>query len=83
MKFLKKISKKRLVVKSFIFSTIFSSFLLGVCAEEGTGVDFNLDFAEMFKWTNMVLHMLMPVVYITLGVSLAFIIIGALKGAFR
>ena len=44
---------------------------------------FNFDPSEMFSWTNTMLSALMPVLYITLGISLAFIIINALKYAFR
>lgn len=49
----------------------------------GTSLAFNFDPAEMFTWTNTMLSALMPVLYITLGISLAFIIINALKYAFR
>lgn len=48
-----------------------------------TSLAFNFDPAEMFTWTNTMLSALMPVLYITLGISLAFIIINALKYAFR
>jgi len=44
---------------------------------------FEFDPTEMFTWTNTMLSALMPVLYITLGISLAFIIINALKYAFR
>ena len=50
---------------------------------EGGSLTFNFDPAEMFTWTNTMLSALMPVLYITLGISLAFIIINALKYAFR
>jgi hypothetical protein len=54
---------------------------------EGTSttstLTFNFDPSEMFTWTNTMLSALMPVLYITLGISLAFIIINALKYAFR
>lgn len=52
------------------------------CSESNT---FTMNFkpTEMFKWAQMVLDMMMPVLYITLGVSLAFIVIRALKSAFR
>lgn len=49
----------------------------------GTTLTFNFDPTEMFSWTNTMLSALMPVLYITLGISLAFIIINALKYAFR
>lgn len=52
-------------------------------ATEPTELTFNFDPAEMFNWTNTMLSALMPVLYITLGISLAFIIINALKYAFR
>lgn len=48
-----------------------------------TSLAFNFDPSEMFTWTNTMLSALMPVLYITLGISLAFIIINALKYAFR
>lgn len=44
-------------------------------------LNFNMD--EMFSWTQMILDVMLPVLYITLGVSLAFIIIRALKSAFQ
>lgn len=52
-------------------------------ATESTTLTFNFDPEEMFTWTNTMLSALMPVLYITLGISLAFIIINALKYAFR
>lgn len=71
--------------KTFVFAIGFS--LLGRLAfasgEGGASLAFNFDPAEMFTWTNTMLSALMPVLYITLGISLAFIIINALKYAFR
>jgi hypothetical protein len=52
-------------------------------AETTTSLEFDFDSSEMFTWTNTMLSALMPVLYITLGISLAFIIINALKYAFR
>lgn len=52
-------------------------------AESSATLAFNFDPEEMFNWTNTMLSALMPVLYITLGISLAFIIINALKYAFR
>lgn len=49
---------------------------------ETTSLAFNFEATEMFSWANMMLDAMMPVVYITLGISLAFIIIAALKAAF-
>lgn len=60
-----------------------SAFAFPAFAEDGGTLTFNFDPAEMFTWTNTMLSALMPVLYITLGISLAFIIINALKYAFR
>ncbi len=54
----------------------------GYC-EEPTTLQLNFNMTEMFSWTQMILDVMMPVLYITLGVSLAFIIIRALKSAFN
>ena len=68
--------------KVFVLATGLSSFAFPAFAEGGT-LTFNFDPTEMFSWTNTMLSALMPVLYITLGISLAFIIINALKYAFR
>lgn len=62
-----------------------SAYGYSAFAEGGTttSLAFSFDPAEMFTWTNTMLSALMPVLYITLGISLAFIIINALKYAFR
>ena len=43
----------------------------------------NFDLSQMFQWAQMIIDVLMPVLYITLGVSLGFIVIRALKSAFN
>ncbi len=79
----KKLSKKaRVFITAMVLSV---ATIVPAYAEGGTGgtLTFNFDPAEMFSWTNTMLAALMPVLYITLGISLAFIIINALKYAFR
>lgn len=60
-----------------------SALAMPAYAEGTSTLTFNFDPSEMFTWTNTMLSALMPVLYITLGISLAFIIINALKYAFR
>ena len=78
---------KSLKTKKIAAITTVSTFAATVPAfasgSGGTSLAFNFDPAEMFTWTNTMLSALMPVLYITLGISLAFIIINALKYAFR
>ena len=76
---LKKLSKKARVLIAAIALTV--TTMVPAYAEDTLTFDF--DPSEMFSWTNTMLSALMPVLYITLGISLAFIIINALKYAFR
>jgi len=79
MKLLKKI-KGRLPI-AIILGTSLST--VTAYAVTPTTLEFNFDSAQMFGWTNSLLDAMMPILYITLGIALAFIIINALKYAFR
>ena len=46
------------------------------------GIDINFEPSQMFTYSNVIISALMPVVYITAGLSLGFTIIYALKSAF-
>lgn len=78
---LKKLSKKARVFITAMVLTVAS--IVPAYAGDDSTLSFNFDPAEMFSWTNTMLSALMPVLYITLGISLAFIIINALKYAFK
>lgn len=45
-------------------------------------ITINFEPSQMFTYSNVIISCLMPVVYITAGLSLGFTIIYALKGAF-
>ena len=78
---LKKLSKKaRVFITAMVLSV---ATMVPAYAGDTTELAFEFDPGEMFTWTNTMLSALMPVLYITLGISLAFIIINALKYAFR
>lgn len=79
-KFFEKINKRKVAIATTVVTT---AATVPAFAETTTSLAFNFDPAEMFTWTNTMLSALMPVLYITLGISLAFIIINALKYAFR
>lgn len=53
-------------------------------AEEAGSTGISIDFnpSEMFTYSNVIISCLMPVVYITAGLSLGFTVIYALKSAF-
>lgn len=76
----KRLSKKARV---FITAIVLSVATMVPAYATETELAFEFDPSSMFTWTNTMLTALMPVLYITLGISLAFIIINALKYAFR
>lgn len=78
---LAKIKAKKIALTTAVLAT--ASTVPAFATEPDPTLTFNFDPAEMFTWTNTMLSALMPVLYITLGISLAFIIINALKYAFR
>ena len=47
-----------------------------------TGIAINFEPSQMFTYSNVIISCLMPVVYITAGLSLGFTVIYALKSAF-
>jgi len=79
-------SKRGLFAKVSLFILIMTFAICMtsmVFASTAPTLTFNFEPAQMFTWTNTMLSALMPVLYITLGISLAFIIINSLKYAFR
>lgn len=46
-------------------------------------LDINFQVAECFEWAQTIISAMLPVVYITMGVSLGFLIIRAFKSAFN
>ena len=49
----------------------------------GSGISINFDINQMFTFANIIIEALMPVVYITAGLGIGFLIINSLKAAFR
>lgn len=46
-------------------------------------LEINFDVTEMFSWAQTIISALMPVVYVTMGIGLGFLIIRALRSAFN
>lgn len=49
----------------------------------GSGIAIDFDINQMFTFANIIIEALMPVVYITAGLGIGFLIINSLKAAFR
>lgn len=83
----KLIGKKMKSVKKIFAITMIMAMVLSMAVfatePDPPTLNFDFDFSQMFTWTNSILSAMMPVVYITLGISLAFVILTALKAAFR
>lgn len=52
-------------------------------SETTPSLDIQFDVAECFSWAQTIISAMLPVVYITMGVSLGFLIIRAFKSAFN
>lgn len=79
-----KLKKDKQLQKVMALTAIATMLLMSVCfaSTPPPSLTLNFDFTTMFSWAQNILNVMMPVVYITMGVSLAFIIIRALKSAF-
>lgn len=64
-----------------VMSTV-SAFAAEEGATGATGISINFEPTQMFTYSNVIIDCLMPVVYITAGLSLGFTVIYALRGAF-
>lgn len=52
-------------------------------AVETPSLNINFDVSEMFTWAEMMINAMKPVMYITMGVGLAFLILHAFQAIFR
>lgn len=80
-----KLRKDKQLRKVMAITAITTMLLMSVCfatTPTTPTLTLDFDFSTMFSWAQNILNVMMPVVYITMGVSLAFIIIRALKAAF-
>lgn len=86
---LKKVVEKLKGAKLKLASTLAvsgSGLMVATChAADGTtpSLDIAFDVSECFSWAQTIISAMLPVVYITMGVSLGFLIIRAFKSAFN
>lgn len=59
-----------------------ASTISAFASDASTGININFEPTQMFTYSNVIIECLMPVVYITAGLSLGFTIIYSLKSAF-
>ena len=77
-----KISK--LLIVACITCLMMCTFCFATDGTETTQPTLNIDFevTEMFSWAEMMINAMKPVMYITMGVGLAFLILGAFQAIF-
>lgn len=85
--FLKNFRKKRFVtVMAFLFAFILTAASIAspcfASETDGTQLELDFDTSEMFQWTNLMLSVFKPILYISLGVGLAFTIVAYLRSVF-
>lgn len=74
--------KKAIVGVTTAVSTSAMCGVAAFAAEGDSGISINFEPSQMFTYSNVIIDCLMPVVYITAGLSLGFTVIYALKSAF-
>lgn len=57
--------------------------MLGLFNLATTSLNINFSVNNLIQYAQMIIDALMPVLYVTLGISLGFIVIRALKNAFN
>lgn len=59
------------------------SKLVTLLDSSSTSLEIDFDVTAMFSWAQTIISALMPVVYVTMGIGLGFLIIRALRSAFN
>lgn len=80
---LRPISRKSRYTMAILFALMLTVALSSLAFATGETLTISFDVTQMFTWTQTIINALMPVVYVTLGISLGFLIIRALKSAFN
>lgn len=57
--------------------------LITLLGSTTTSLEIDFDVEAMFSWAQTIISALMPVVYVTMGIGLGFLIIRALRSAFN
>lgn len=85
-KFLVKHKRAGALMSLALMLCVMVSSTLCYAADETTETtpSLNIDFevTEMFSWAEMMINAMKPVMYITMGVGLAFLILGAFQSIF-
>ncbi len=79
-KWFKAIPKK---LKVFYLTMMLLVGAMPLAAAESPTLAINFDVANMFTWAQTIINALLPVVYVTMGIGLGFLIIRALRSAFN
>ena len=84
-KVVEKIKGAKLKLASAVAVAGSSLMVASSYATDGTtpSLDIAFDVSECFSWAQTIISAMLPVVYITMGVSLGFLIIRAFKSAFN
>lgn len=78
----KKEKRSKIILAVLTFMVVVMSAAPCFATSETPSLDINLDLEEMFTWAETIVNVMMPIVYITMGIGLGFLIINALRRAF-
>lgn len=66
-----------------VFAAMMVVLMAAAAAQTSPSLSINFDVSQMFSWAQTIINALLPVVYVTMGIGLGFLIIRALRSAFN
>lgn len=79
---MKKNKRSKIVLALLTLMVLIMNVAPCFASETTPSLEIDLDLAEMFAWAETIVNVMMPIVYITMGIGLGFLIINALRRAF-
>lgn len=75
-------AKKAKVMSALTVGALALAPVAGYCTDETPQLEINFDVTQMFTWAQTIISAMMPVVYVTMGLGLGFLIIRSFRSAF-
>ena len=76
-------AKQAKVMSALTVGALALAPVAGYCTDGATPqLEINFDVTQMFTWAQTIISAMMPVVYVTMGLGLGFLIIRSFRSAF-
>lgn len=79
-------NKKLMMVMIMIMMSMLAFSVVGLCEDPTPTpvpqLELNFDMGQMFGWAQAIINVMMPILYVSMGVGLAFLIVRTLRSVF-